>query len=145
MNRLLLASLAILPALAGIVRIVGAFRTRSGSRSRSIIMWGALTIVAGVALYAGSALSGFRNVADAPSESKALAMSLVLERGSLALWTAIVAGGLVCVLGGITRSIFGTNVEQKVNAAQITPKADRRKKNQVDDGAPRTMRGERHR
>ena len=118
MNRFLIASLALLPAVPGLVRIVGVFRTRSGSRSRSIIMWGALTMVAAVVLHAGVAIWGFSDVANAPPESKALVMSRVLDRGSLAVWTGLVAGAFLCVFGGMTRSFFQGEGRTNVGAAQ---------------------------
>jgi hypothetical protein len=110
MDRVLLASLTLLPAIPGAIRFARTVRARSARWSRSVITWGALTMIAGAAVYAAVALSVFPEVARVGPEEKANLMSIGLARGSLALWTGLVVGGSLCVLGGITRSLFKAEI-----------------------------------
>jgi uncharacterized membrane protein YjfL (UPF0719 family) len=112
MNRFLLAALALLPAIPAAVHLARALRSRTGRRAGSIIVWGALTMVAGVAVYAGVAISMFSTVATVRPEDKATVLSLGLARGSLALATGLIVGALLCVVGGITRTLFRPGVER---------------------------------
>jgi hypothetical protein len=112
-NRLLLASVTLLPAIPGAIHLVRAWRARSARRARSIVVWGASTMGAGAAVYAGVALSTFPAVAALAPEHKSAVLSLGLARGSLALSTGLVVGGLLCVLAGVTRSLFKTETERR--------------------------------
>src|SRR5690349_897954 len=103
MNSGVLAGLTLIPAIPGAVRFVRAMRSRSKHLSRSIVVWGALTMVAGVVMYGGTALSVFPEVARAAPEDRANVMSIGLAHGAPALWTGLLAGALLCVLGGVTR------------------------------------------
>jgi hypothetical protein len=106
MTRVLLALMTVLPAIPGIARLIQALRSRSGSWARSIILWGALTMVAGAVVYAAVAVSGFAGVARTAPEEKAEVLRRRLDLGSPALWTGLTAGAFLCVLGGFTRALF---------------------------------------
>jgi hypothetical protein len=105
MNRFVLASLALLPAIPASVHLVRAVRVRSGGRARSVILWGALTIAAGAAVYGVVAVLAFPAVAAAEPEDKATVLSLGLARGSPALFSGLLVGALFCILGGVMRSV----------------------------------------
>jgi hypothetical protein len=109
MDRVFLASLTLLPAIPGAIRLARTVRARSARWSRSVITWGAVTMIAGAAVYAAVALSVFPEVARAVPEEKANLLQIGLARGALALWIGLGVGGSLCVLGGITRSFFRTD------------------------------------
>jgi hypothetical protein len=69
-------------------------------------------MVAGVAVYAAVAVSGFSEVASAAPEQKTVVLAQRLELGSPALWTGLIPGAVLCVLGGFTRSLFKAEVER---------------------------------
>jgi len=75
-------------------------------------------MIAGAVVYAGVALSAFPAVAQAAPEYKSGLLSVALARGEPALWTGLVVGGVLCVLGGVTRSLFRAEVDQSVRGGR---------------------------
>jgi hypothetical protein len=71
-----------------------------------------MTMVAGALVYAAVAVSGFSQVAMFPPSEKADVLALRLELGTPALWVGLVAGALLCVLGGVTRSLFKAKLDR---------------------------------
>jgi hypothetical protein len=113
MDRALLVVLTLMPAVPAALRFRRSVRERTARWSRSIIVWGALTIVAGVALYSSVAVAVFAAVAHAAPEDKADVLATGLARGSPALTAGLVVGALLCVVGGVTRSAFSPPPEPK--------------------------------
>ena len=112
MDRVLIAGLTLLPAIPAVVRLVRVVRTRSNRGSRSVIVWGALTMGAGATAYAVVALSVFSDVARAAPTEKANVLAVGLSRGYPALAVGLLVGAVLCILGGITRSLFRADVDQ---------------------------------
>jgi hypothetical protein len=106
MSPVVLAAIALLPAVPGVVQLLRALRARTRKWASSIMVCGALTIAAGVAVYAVSFFSLFPAVGRAPPEQKAGILEEGLNRSSPALTAGLVVGAALCAAGGVTRSLF---------------------------------------
>jgi NaMN:DMB phosphoribosyltransferase len=92
-----------------VVQLWNAIRLRSAARSKLVILFGGVTMLAGAAIYLMLMMPGFTAVAATISpEEKERALAASLEVGTLPFRTGLIVGGVLCLLGGVTRGLFRT-------------------------------------